>query len=194
MLGINGPRKDDVTGQTLSEGDQFRELVLKNENIDGKGGVGIVFTTNLEPGNGLWSSDVCSDKLASVQAQLVGDFLGDNQAQVNITLDGGALLRSCDSSDLREWSFGAATEGGSLASAVIQAGVNTFGDAPPNTSLFGQSVARGKWTLVIPGGADAPSNADVDLTHVDDVVVKFTHKAQPRRNSPVSINISCLSR
>lgn len=194
MLGVSGPRKDDVTGQTLSEGDQFRQLVLKNENIDGKGGVGIVFTTNLEPGNGLWSGDVCSDKLASVQAQLVGDFLGDNQAQVNIMLEGGALLRSCDSDDLREWSFGAATEGGSLASAVIQAGVNTFGDAPPNTSLFGQSVARAKWTLVIPGGADAPANADVDLTHLDDVVLKFTHKAQPRRNSPVSIDLSCLSR
>jgi hypothetical protein len=193
MLGIAGPRTDTVTGQTLTEGEQFRQLVLRNENVDGRGGVGIVFATDLQPGNGLWSTDVCADRLATVQAQLVGDFLGDNQAQVNLGLSGASLMRACDSSELRSWSLGAGSSSGPSAFAVIQSGVNGFGDAPPNTSLFGQSVARASWSLVIPGGTDAPSNSDIDITHVDDVVLKFTHKALPRRSSPMSVDLSCLS-
>ncbi len=192
MLGVIGPRTDAVTGQALSEGDQFRQLLLRNENIDGRGGVGIVFATDLQPGNQLWSTDVCSDRIATVQAQLVGDFLGDNQAQVNLMLAGGGVMRACDSDALHTWSFGSAANATS-AFGVIQGGVNTFGDAPPNNSLFGQPVARASWTLVIPGGSDAPSNADVDITHIDDVVLKFAHKALPRRGSPVSVDLSCLA-
>jgi len=192
MLGITGPRTDSVTGQTLSEAEQFRQLLLKNENLDGRGGVGVNFSTDLQPGNQLWSADVCADRLASVQAQLVGDFLGDNQAQVNLLLSGGSVLRSCDSDTLQTWSLGGAS-GHDQAFAVIQAGVNSFGDAPANTSLFGQSVARASWRLVIPGAMDAPSNLDVDLTHVDDIVLKFTHKAAAKRSTPLAFNLSCLS-
>lgn len=192
MLGILGPRTDSVTGQKLSEGEQFRQVVLRNENIDGHGGVGIVFSTDLDPGNQLWSASVCNDRVASVQAQLVGDFLGDNQAQVNIVLAGGSIMRGCDSDVLRTWSLGSGAASTPNATAVVQAGVNTFGDAPPNTSFFGQSVARASWAVVIPGGADAPSNSDVDITHLDDIVLKFTHKALPVRNSPLAVDFSCL--
>jgi hypothetical protein len=128
-----------------------------------------------------------------VQAQLVGDFLGDNQAQVNLSLTGGSVMRACDSDALLTWSLGSDTSAAAVAFAVIQSGVNTFGDAPPNTSLFGQSVARASWSVVIPGGGDAPSNADVDITHVDDIVLKFTHKALPHRSSPVGVDLSCLA-
>lgn len=193
MLGITGPRTDAVTGQQLTEGDQFRQLLLRNENLDGRGGVGILFATDLQPGNQLWSTDVCSDRVATVQAQLVDDFLGDNQAQVNLMLSGGGVMRACDSEALNTWTFGASPSNAGTAFAVIQAGVNTFGDAPPNNSLFGQPVARASWTLVIPGGADAPSNNDVDITKVDDVVLKFAHKALPRRTSPLSVDLSCLA-
>ncbi len=194
MLGITGPRKDDVTGTTLSEGEQFRFVLLKNENLDGKGGVGIQFATDLQPGNGLWSTDVCNDKLTSVQAQLVGDFLGDNQAQINLSLGGGALLRTCDGTNaLTPWSMGSSTADLDAGFAVVQSGVNTFGDAPPNTSLFGQSVARASWKLIVPGGADAPQNGDVDLTHVDDIVLKFAHQALPRKGSPLAVDLSCLT-
>jgi hypothetical protein len=194
LLGIKSPRKDEVTGKTLTEGEQFRFFLLKNDNLDGKGGVGLQFATDLQPGNGLWSTDVCNDRLASVQAQLVGDFLGDNQAQVNLSLGGGALLRTCDSSNaLNPWSMGTSTSDLDAGFAVIQSGVNTFGDAPPNTSLFGQSVARASWKLVIPGGADAPQNSDVDLTKVDDVVLKFSHQALPRKGSPLAVDLSCLA-
>jgi hypothetical protein len=184
MLGIKGPRKDDVTGQTLSEGDQFRELLLRNENIDGSGGVGIKFATDLMPGNGLWAADVCNDRIVAAQAQLVGDFLGDNQAQVTLDVAGGAVMRSCATGTLEPWSLGAgSSSGGEDAHAVIQAGVNTFGDAPPNNSLFGQSVARASWKLIIPSALNAPENADVAFGHVDDVVLKFTHAALPAHAS-----------
>jgi hypothetical protein len=192
LLGITGPRTDTVTGQRLSEGEQFRHLLLRNENLDGRGGVGVTFATDLLPGNQLWSADVCADRLVTVQAQLVGDFLGDNQAQVNLLLQGGSVMRSCDGESLQTWSLGGRS-GSDRAFAVVQAGVNTFGDAPPNSSLFGQSVARASWQLVIPGGADAPSNSDIDLTHVDDIVLKVSHKAVARRTSPLRVDISCLS-
>jgi hypothetical protein len=193
MLGITGPRTDRVTGQTLSEGDQFRQLLLENANLDGRGGVGIRFSTNLQPGNGLWADDVCEDRISSVQAQIVGDFLGDNQAQVNVAMGGGGVLRTCGSPELVTWSFGQATGSSATAFAVVQAGVNTYGDAPPNASLFGQPVARANWQLTIPGGVDAPSNADVDITHVDDVVLKITRTALAQHASPVTIDFSCLS-
>jgi hypothetical protein len=192
MLGINGSRKDAVTGQTLSEGDQFRQLLLANQNLDGQGGVGIKFSTDLQSGNGLWATDVCDDRIANVQAQIVGNFAGDNEAQVNLALSGGAVLRSCGSDTLTTWSLGATSTNQSVAVAVIQAGVNTFGEAMPNTSLFGQSVARANWTLIIPGGQVAPANADISLTSIDDVVLRFDHKALPQQSSPVSIDLSCL--
>lgn len=193
MLGISGPRVDTVTGATLTEGEQFRQLLLRNSNLDGNGGVGIVFSTDLQPGNGLWSTDVCNDRVATVQAQLVGDFLGDNQAQVNLSMLGGAFMRRCDADAIQSWSFGAQSSSSPTRIAVIQAGVNTFGDATANTSLFGQSVARTSWQLAIPGASAAPSNADVDLTHVEDIVLRFGHKAVPRQSSPISIDLSCLA-
>lgn len=193
MLGITGPRKDEVTGETLTEGALFRRELLKNENLDGRGGVGLVFSTNLQPGNGLWSTDVCADKIAGIHAQIVGDFLGDNQAQINLSLNGGSVLRSCNADAVTTWSLGDGSGLGSNSFAVVQAGVNTFGDAPANSSLFGQSVARAEWRLVIPGGADAPSNSDLDLTKIDDVVLKIDHKALPRNARSSAPDFSCLS-
>lgn len=193
MLGITGPRTDAVTGEVLSEGQQFRELLLRNANLDGQGGVGITFATDLMPKNGLWSSNVCNDRVSTMQAQLVGDFLGDNQAEVTLSLTGGAVMRQCGSDSVESWSFGAIGASSSASVAVIQAGVNTFGDAPPNSSLAGQSVARASWKLAIPGASAAPTNSDIDLTHVDDVVLKIAHKALPQKTAPLSIDLSCLA-
>gem|GEM_PF-704959 len=193
MLGILGPRKDEVTGETLTEGDQFRQILLKNENLDAHGGVGITFATNLQPGNGLWSTDVCADRISSVRAQLVGDFLGDNEAQVNLSMSGAAVMRSCGSSDLQVWALGSGSNSSGDAFAVIQAGVNTFGAAQGNTSLYGQSVARASWRLVIPGADAAPSNSDLDLSKLEDVVLEIEHEARPRRDSPLSVDLSCLA-
>ncbi|HEU4408223.1 MAG TPA: hypothetical protein VFS43_23375 [Polyangiaceae bacterium] len=194
MLGVRGPRADEATGATLSEGEQFRLLLLRNENVDGKGGVEAVFSTDLGPDNALWGSDLCADRISTVQAQLVGDFQGDNQATVQVGLEGGATLRACDrTGEVRVWSLGG--EGGEPTGrrASVQAGVNSFGDAPPNGSLYGQSVARATWRVRIPGGAEAPANRDLDLTRLEDIVLKVSHKALPRQDRTPSLDVSCLT-
>jgi hypothetical protein len=195
MLGITGPRTDDCTGEVLSEAQQFQRALLQNSSLDGKGGVSIKFATDLMPGNELWSTDVCTDRISGVRAQLVGDYLGDNEAEVNMTLSGAAIMRSCSDGSLTSWSLG----GDSLAKlgtsvAVIQAGVNSFGDAPVNTSLFGQSVARAEWVLTIPGADAAPTNSDLDITKLEDIVLEIAHGARPLGGSSgLGLNTSCLS-
>ena len=187
LFGITGPRTDEVTGKTLSEGEQFRAYVLNNQSLDPDGTLRIQFSTNLMPGNGLWSTETCVDKISEVQAQLVGDYLGDNEAQVDIALSGTSVLRSCDTNELENWNLD------SNSVAVIQAGVNTFGDVT-STSLFGQSVARATWTLSIPGSDAGPSNADVDVSHLDDIVLKIKHNAIPlQTSSAASLDDSCLT-
>jgi len=192
MLGIKGSIVDAADGRMLSPGEQFRQLALRNDNLDSQGGLSLTFSTNLQPGNQLWSSDVCGDRITDVQAQLVGDFLGNNEAQVNVALAGAAVLRTCDTNELRSWSLGKGTslEGGAVA--VLQSGVNTFGEAPPNQSLAGQSVARSNWQVAVPGSASAPSNKDVDLTKLEDIVLKVQHRALPKRMSSFNVDISCL--
>lgn len=185
LLGIDGPRKDDVTGEDLSAGDQFRRVLLRNENLDGDGGVGIELSSTLDPGNQLWSSNVCDDRITQVEAQLVGDFLGDDQAEVTLDLEGGGVIRRCDAPGVMSWS----TSG----HVVLEAGVNTFGPAPANDALYGLPVASSKWRLVIPGRATAPSNADLDLTHVDDVVLKIHHQARSIPTTPETVSLDCLA-
>jgi hypothetical protein len=186
MLGFTAPRIDNVTGEELSQGQLFRQWILRNENLDTQGSVKVTFSTNLQPGNELWSTNVCDDKVATVQAQLVGDFQGDNEAEIQVELEGSSILRRCDSDEIVNWSID------SSALAVIQAGVNDFGEAKPNSSLFGQSVARATWNIIIPSGSTAPANSDLDLETLDDIVLKVTHKALPRQNQSLPINFSCL--
>jgi hypothetical protein len=186
MLGITGPREDEATGETLSAGDLFRATVFTNEHIDDEGNVTVTFSTNLMPGNGLWSSNVCDDKVARVQAQLVGDFQGDNEAELHVLLAGGSVLRACGSEDLVNWELE------SQARAVLQAGINDYGDAAPSTSLFGQSVARASFALVLPSALSAPANADLDFARLDDIVLKITHRALPSHGATATLDTSCL--
>jgi hypothetical protein len=187
LFGINGPRLDEVTGTTLGEGEQFRAYVLHNQALDANGSLRIQFSTNLMPGNALWSTDTCNDKIAEVQAQLVGDFLGDNEAEIRLDLSGSAVIRACDTRQLRVWSLDTDQV------AVIQAGVNTFADVT-NTALFGQSVARATWTLEIRGGGLVPANRDVDVTKLDDIVLKVKHKAiATTSTSQKSLDDTCLA-
>jgi hypothetical protein len=185
LLGIDGPRRDEVTGEDLSAGEQFRRVLLRNENLDGNGGVGIELSSTLDPGNRLWSSNVCDDRITQLEAQLVGDFLGDDQAEVYLDLEGGGVLRRCDEAGVMSW----ATSG----HVVLEAGVNTFGPAPANDSLFGLPVASSKWRLVIPGAATAPSNSDLDVRKIDDVVLKIHHQARSIPATPEPVSFDCLA-
>lgn len=186
MLGLVARRVDEVTGQELSPGELFRQWILRNENIDTEGAVTVTFSTNLQPGNGLWATNVCDDKIASAQAQIVGDFQGDNEAQIVVALEGSGMMRRCDSDEIINWDM-SAPQG-----AAIQAGVNTFGDAPPNTTLFGQSVARASWKITIPSGVTAPQNADLSLDKIEDIVLKISHRALPRQTQSIPLDVSCL--
>jgi hypothetical protein len=188
MLGVTGPRRDEVTGAELSEGELFRRAILKNENFDAQGDLTFGFSTNLQRGNPLWSTNVCNDKVASVQVQLVGDFQGDNQAQVVLGLDGGALLRECDSEHIANWSL----NGNGDLRAAIDTGVNSFGDTNANTFLFGQSVARANWKVTIPSGDTVPQNADLHLDRLEDVVIRVRHRALQRKTKATPIDTSCL--
>lgn len=186
MLGVSTLRVDEVTGEVLSKGELFRRILLKNENLDGEGGVGVEFSTNLDPGNKLWSSNVCDDKVLSIRAQIVGDFQGDDEAEVHLLMEGGGMMRRCDSESLINWTSEAVDK------AVVQAGVNSFGAAPANSTLFGHSVARPTWKILIPGGDTAPSNADLDLKAIEDVVLEIQHKALPTGVQSSDVPLSCL--
>ena len=194
LLGINGTRKDDCTGEELTEAQQFQRTLLEAGNVDKQRGVTLKFATDLMPGNGLWSTDVCSDRITNTRAQLVGDFLGDDEAQVNLSLTGAAIMRSCKDSNLVTWSLGGDTNDGfGVSVAVIQAGVNDFGKAAPNSSLYGQSVARAEWQLTLPGSDAAPTNSDVDLTKIEDIVLEITHEARPiGTTTSMGADLSCL--
>jgi hypothetical protein len=185
VLGVTAEREDSVTGEVLTTGDQFRRILLQNENLDGHGGVGVSFASSALPGNGLWPVNVCDDKIVSVAAQLVGDFSGDNDAQVELALEGGGVLRRCDQDTLVNWS--------TSALAVAQAGVNSFGSAAPNRSLEGLSVASSRFKLTIPGGAIAPANSDLNLRKIEDVVLRIEHEARPTSQSRTPISLQCLS-
>lgn len=187
MLGIEAPRIDEITGEVLSEGELFRRILLQNEHFDVNGGVALEFSTNLEPGNSLWSSNVCNDKIVGVRAQLVGDFLGDDEAEVNLSIAGGGVLRDCGGDSLQTWDIAGA------APAVVQAGVNSFGTAKVSSSLYGQSVARPNWRLAIPSGYTAPSNLDLDLSKLEDVVLEVTHRALPVAEHSDGVSLRCLS-
>jgi hypothetical protein len=191
QLGIVGPRVDAVTGRALTEGEQFRSLVLRGRNTAPDGTLNIEFGTSLAEGNDLWTSDVCRDRIASVQAELVGDFLGDDDAQVNVTVEGTGVLADCAQDALTAWDFGSGAAARGVA--VIQAGVNGVGRAPPNGSLFGQPVARATWRIAVPSARRAPANADVDLTHLDDIVLVVRHAALPKRAAAFNRNLACLS-
>ncbi len=192
MLGISGPRMDECTGQELSAGEQFRLTTQKNQHYSSDGALTITFSTNLRPGNELWSTDVCGDRISSVRAQLVGDGLGDNEAQLNVSLTGAAVIRECDSDNVQTWSMAQGSSAGQ-AVAVVQAGVNSYGSAEANTSLFGQSVARASWAITIPSGGSAPANKDLDLSQLEDIVLEIQHAAAPRRSTPLVVDTSCLA-
>lgn len=186
VLGVVRERTDAVTGEVLTAGDQFRRLLLQNENLDGHGGVGVAFASSAHRGNGIWPVNVCDDKITSVSAQVVGDFTGDDEAQVEVELEGGGVLRRCDGDALVNWS----TSG----RAVTQAGINSYGTVAPNRSLKGLSVASSRFKLALPGGDVAPANADLNLRNIDDIVLRIEHEARPVSENQTPLSLECLGK
>jgi hypothetical protein len=175
ILGIKGAVTDPVTGETISEAEQFRRRLLQPSNIGPEGTVGLTFATTLDAGNGVLSTGVCNDQLSTIQVKLVGDSLGDAQARVKLRAGGAALQRSCASFTAGNGDI--INDYKQIPTDVeLAAGVNVY-PTLADAQLFGRSIANTQWTLAIPPGSAAPQNADLDLTKIEDIVLRIEHAA-----------------
>lgn len=90
-----------------------------------------------------------------IEVKIVGDYLGDKEAEVLLTRQGLAGVRRCDGADLPQWSayvpYSFARE-----QLVIQAGVNEWGTAGPNAGYAAWPVHGEQWTLTIPPPTTPP--------------------------------------
>src|SRR5262249_28280643 len=96
VLGIRGACNDDVTGESLDEGEQFRRRLFRASNLNEDGATALKFSTSVNPNNGVWSTGLCNDQIALIDVKIVGDGLGDSQATVVLSQAGTAVQRSCD--------------------------------------------------------------------------------------------------
>lgn len=176
VLGIKQSIFDPVTGDEITPQMQFRRHLLAPANVTTTSSVHLDFATSIAEGNGVFSTLLCNDRITSVEVMLVGDFLGDNEVKVYLTQSGSSLIRSCEPSllgtgaEFVEYNIDPDTQ-------LIQGGVNSYGIADPNDGFYGRSVAFSSWRLEIPGPAEVPDNADVDVTHIDDIVIRVRHEA-----------------
>lgn len=188
VLGIRGDITDPITGQVVTAAEQFRQRLLAPSNLSNNGVVTLVFATGVGADNGIFSTSVCNDQIRTIQAKLIGDGQGDNQARIHLDQRGTVFQRACEAfrnggGDLiREY----AVPDSQQNHAVIQAGINAYGDmTAANTQLYGRAVGASQWQLSIPPGAPSfgvpgpvePSNADLDLTRLEDIVLRIEHSA-----------------
>lgn len=183
VYGIDGPMADPLTGEIIDTGEQLRRSLLNHDTLDDRGLVLAIFETDLTinevSGFAVSSTTRCNEQIRSLEVQLVGDRLGADQAAVQIRQRGTGLLRSCASAvgtsladDLVE---GYDLSGFNPATASLQAGVNAW-SGTTSTALAYRPVANTRWELVI-DPAD-PANRDLDVTRIDDVLVRMTSAAR----------------
>ena len=139
------------------------------------GGVALPFTLSAYE-NPQFSALLCDDRLDKIEVKLVGDYLGDREAEVMLTRQGLAGVRRCDGAELPQWSA-YVPYGFDRQQVVIQAGVSDFGTAGPNAGFAAWPVHGEQWTLTIPPPEQSPANADLDLARVSDVVLRLHHRA-----------------
>jgi len=125
-----------------------------------------------------------------VKVKVIGDGQGDNQARVRLEQAGGSLMRSCEA--FRGGNDDLVTEYQlSPRTVEVQAGVNTYPSSPPDTQLFGRSMANGEWLLAIPPGSATPQNGDLDLSRIDDIVLEVEHSAISLSDTPADFAPVC---
>jgi len=174
ILGIKQTIIDPSTGEEVSPQEQFRRVLLAANNLDPNGDVFLDFTTSIAEGNGVFNHQLCNDRIRSIQVMLVGDFLGDNEADVMLVQSGSSMVRACDPE---------------LQGAAGEFVEYNYGLAAPYTGLYGNSVAYSSWRLVF---QDVANNADLDLTQLDDIVIKLTHEALTlSQGSSINYNPVC---
>ena len=165
----------DVDGSPATPADQFAALLQDPLHRQADGGVALPFALSAFE-HALFSSWLCSDRIDQIEVKLVGDYLGDKEAEVLLTRQGLAGMRRCDGADLPQWSAYVSYEF-EREQISIQAGVNDWGTGGPNAGYAAWPVHGEQWTLTIPPPDQAPANLDLDLRHVSDVVLRIRHRA-----------------
>jgi hypothetical protein len=165
----------DVDGSPATPAEQFAALLQDPLHGQADGGVALPFALSAFE-NAQFSALLCDDRIDKIEVKLVGDYLGDKEAEVMLTRQGLAGVRRCDGADLPQWSA-YVPYSFERQQIVIQAGVQDFGTAGPNAGYAAWPVHGEQWTLTIPPPELAPANLDLDLAHISDVILRLHHRA-----------------
>ena len=165
----------DVDGSPATPAEQFAALLTDPLHAQADGGVALPFSLSAYE-NPQFSALLCDDRIDKIEVKLVGDFLGDREAEVMLTRQGLAGVRRCDGAELPQWSA-YSPYSFDRQQVVIQAGVQDWGTAGPNAGFAAWPVHGEQWTLTIPPPEQSPANLDLDLAHVSDVVLRLHHRA-----------------
>jgi hypothetical protein len=165
----------DVDGSPATPAEQFAALLQDPLHRQADGAVALPFALSAFE-NAQFSTWLCDDRIDKIEVKLVGDFLGDKEAEVLLTRQGLAGVRRCDGANLPQWSA-YVPYSFERAQLVIQAGVNDWGTAGPNAGYAAWPVHGEQWTLTIPPHEQSPANSDLDLRHISDVVLRLHHRA-----------------
>jgi hypothetical protein len=144
----------DVDGSPATPAEQFAALLQDPLHRQADGGVALPFALSAFE-HALFSSWLCSDRIDQIEVKLVGDYLGDKEAEVLLTRQGLAGVRRCDGADLPQWSAYVSYEF-EREQISIQAGVNDWGTGGPNAGYAAWPVHGEQWTLTIPPPARRP--------------------------------------
>ncbi len=165
----------DVDGSPATPAEQFAALLQDPMHGQPDGGVALPFALSAFE-HTLFSTALCDDRIDQIEVKLIGDFLGDKEAEVILTRQGLAGTRRCDGADLPNWTAYVPYDF-DREQIVIQAGVNDWGTGGPNAGYAAWPVHGEQWTLTIPSPSLAPANLDLDLRNISDVVLRLHHRA-----------------
>jgi hypothetical protein len=190
IWGIVDPVVDPVSGREVSVRERFQRRLLNPSHLSPSGEVVAFFATSVNPDNRLFSSGICIDTVDQIRVKLIGDRLGDDQARIKLEPRGTSFLRSCLSEQqgagdiINEYEF-------EPKRVELIAGVNQYAESAPDIQLAGRPVANSEWKLVIPGPVDAPTNDDLDVTRIEDIVFEITHSGVSLGSGSVAFQPSC---
>lgn len=175
---------DETTGASYSPPEIFRRLISDPRNRDAAGNVHLAFSLPLAKDALIFNRGYCTDKVTGIRVSLVGASLGATQPEVVLQQRGSGYLRSCtetdDSGDYVVSEYSLENTIGARR-AIVQAGLNLSGptDAtsggPMNTELYGRPLSA-PYELII--DRNAPANAALDLTKLDDIVLFIRHETR----------------
>jgi len=183
ILGMKLAVKDETTGEEISPSEQFRRFVADPANRDEHGNFHIRFSTN-DLQNPVFSSQVCSDRIQAISANLIGDSLGAGveSAYVKLVQGGTTFLRACargedGTAPLIEYDMTA--NGNGPATARVYAAINAPLDSTtafvPNVELQERAVLASSWELVF--DLSDQGNGALNLLGLDDIQLVFGHES-----------------